>query len=64
MRKANMFTKENLKEAHKAISSMVHKIMKAQEHFAKGTSHHTLAKNRLKALRIASALITKLLRKK
>jgi hypothetical protein len=37
---------------------MIQKIRKAQGHFAKGTSQHTLAKNRLKALRIASALMT------
>jgi hypothetical protein len=60
----NNFTKENLKEALRAISSMAHKIKKAQEHFSKGTSQHTLAKNRLKALRIASALIKDSLKKK
>jgi hypothetical protein len=57
------FAEEDLKEALIAISSMIHKIRKAQEHFAKGTSQHTLAKNRLKALRIASTLITKSLKK-
>jgi hypothetical protein len=52
-------SKEDFREALKAISSMIHKIAKAQEHFAKGTPQHTLAKNRLKALRIASSLIRK-----
>lgn len=50
---------EDLEGALKAISSMIHKIEKAQGHFAPGTSQHALAENRLKALRIASALITK-----
>ncbi len=53
----NRFTKEDLGEGLRAISSMIEKISKAQGHFAKGTSQHTLAKNRLKALRIASALM-------
>ncbi len=57
------FSKEDLDDALRVISSMTHKIKKAQEHFARGTSQHTLAKNRLKALRIASALITQSLRK-
>lgn len=64
MRKTNKdFPKEDLKDALAAILSMIHKIKKAQEHFARGTSQHTLAKNRLKALRIASALIKQSLRK-
>jgi hypothetical protein len=64
MRKTNNdFPKEDLEDAFEAISSMIHKIRKAQEHFARGTSQHTLSKNRLKALRIASALIKQSLRK-
>lgn len=36
---------------------MIHKIDKVKGHFEQGTLQHTLAKNRLKALRIATALI-------
>jgi hypothetical protein len=55
-------TAEELAAARRTIRSMIDKIAKAQEHFARGTPQHTLARNRLKALRIASALITKSLR--
>jgi hypothetical protein len=53
------FIKEDLEEALRTISSIIHKIEKAKEHFTQGTSQWTLAKNRLKALKIASVLITK-----
>jgi hypothetical protein len=52
------FTKEDLEEALRAITSMTSKIEKAQAHFNPGTSQHTLAKNRLKALRLAAAFMT------
>lgn len=57
---AKIFKPEDLTDALRTIASMIHKIKKAQGHFAKGTSHHTLAKNRLKALRIATTLIKNL----
>ncbi len=57
------YTKEELQEALRAISSVIQKIEKAQKHFAKGTPQRTLAKNRLKTFRIASVLIKELLRK-
>ncbi len=53
------FAKVDLKEALRAISSMIQKIEKARGHFARGTPQRTLAENRLKALRIASELINK-----
>jgi hypothetical protein len=53
------FTKEGLEEALRAITSMISKIEKAQTHFNPGTSQHTLAKNRLKALRMASRFLAK-----
>ena len=53
------FTKEDLKEAHRAIASLISKCKKAQEKLPQGTSQHTLLKNRIKALQIASILITK-----
>lgn len=44
------YTKEELTEALRAVSSVIHKCEKAQEKFPGGTSHHTLLKNRLKAV--------------
>jgi hypothetical protein len=55
----NDFTKEDMDEALRAITSMISKTEKAEEKFAQGTSQHTLQKNRLKALNIASSLISK-----
>ena len=51
------FTKDELTEALRAVVSVIHKCEKAQEKFPGGTSHHTLLKNRLKAMYIAKALI-------
>lgn len=53
------FTKKDMEEALRAIASMINRTEKSQEKFAQGTSHHTLQKNRLKALHIASSLISK-----
>jgi len=53
------YTKEELKEALRAISSLISKCEKAQDKLALGTSQWTLLINRLKALRISSSLITK-----
>ncbi len=44
-------------EALRSIAKMIERSEKAQEKFAPGTSQHTLGKNRIKALYIASALI-------
>ena len=52
------FTKKDMEEALLAISSMISRTEKAKEKFAQGTSQHTLQKNRLKALNIASSLIS------
>jgi hypothetical protein len=52
------FTHNDLKEALRAFASMISKTEKAQAKFSSGTSQHTLQRNRLKALRIAEALIT------
>jgi hypothetical protein len=51
------YTKEDLEEALRTITSVVSKIEKAKAHFAEKTPQHTLAKNRLKAFKIASELI-------
>lgn len=54
---------EELTEALRAINSIIHKCEKAQEKFPEGNSHHTLLKNRLKAMYISKALITEALSK-
>jgi hypothetical protein len=51
------YTKEELTEALRAITSVIHKCEKAQEKFPGGNAHHTLLKNRLKAMYISKALI-------
>jgi len=55
------YTKEELEEALRAISSLISKCEKAQEKLTQGTSQWALLKNRIKALRLASTLITKAL---
>lgn len=51
------YTREELEEAIKAISSTVGKIEKVREKDTLGTSQRTLIERRLKALKIASELI-------
>lgn len=51
------FTKIELTEALRAIDSIIHKCEKAQEKFPEGNSHHTLLRNRIKAVYISKALI-------
>ncbi len=51
------YTKEELTAALCAVTSIIHKCEKVQEKFPGGTSHHTLLKNRLKAMYISKALI-------
>lgn len=53
------FTKNDMEEALRTINSMIGRAEKAQKKFTQGTSHYTLQKNRIKALYIASSLITK-----
>ena len=55
------FTKEDLNEALHAIASMIYKCEKVQEKPTLGASQQTLLKNRIKALKIASSLITEAL---
>lgn len=52
------FTSDDLREALGAIASMIGKTEKVRAKFSSGTSHRTLQQNRLKALRIAEAMIT------
>lgn len=51
------FTKEELEEALRAISSTIGKCEKVQPKLKEGTSQHTLLARRIKALHIAAALI-------
>ena len=51
------FERESLLDALRAINSMICRSEKAREMFPPGTSQHTLLKNRIKALRIASELV-------
>ena len=55
------FTKEELEEALRAIASTISKCEKVQPKLKQGTSQHTLLIRRIKALHIASSLITKAL---
>ena len=57
------YTTEELTEALRAIDSVIHKCEKAQEKFPEGNSHHTLLRNRLKAMYISKALIGEALSK-
>lgn len=53
------FTKEELEDALRAISSTISKCEKVQPKLKLGTSSHTLLIRRIKALSIASDLIKK-----
>jgi hypothetical protein len=53
------FSKEELEEALRAIISTISKCEKAQMKLREGTPQFSLTHNRIKALRIASSLITK-----
>lgn len=57
------YTTEELTEALRAINSIINKCEKAQEKFSEGSPHHTLLRNRLKAMYISEALITEALSK-
>lgn len=59
----NNFTKQDLEEALRTITSLIIKCEKSQEKITHRTSQRTLLKNRLKALYIASSLITQKLDK-
>ncbi|AJH00548.1 hypothetical protein LF65_04000 [Clostridium beijerinckii] len=52
------YTREELVDALKVVSSTINNCEKAQLKFSEGTSQHTLLKNRLKALYVSKALIT------
>jgi hypothetical protein len=49
------FTANQLDDALRALASMINRAEEAQAKFSPGTSHHTLQRNRLDALRLAEA---------
>ena len=53
------FTREELKEALRAISSIIDKCEKALPKLRDGSPQHTLTARRIKALYIATALMTR-----
>jgi molybdopterin-binding protein len=52
------YTKKELLEALRPVTSIISKCEKAQLKFAEGTFHNTRFKNMIKAMTISSALIT------
>lgn len=52
------YTKEELIEALRPVSSVISKCEKAQLKFQEGTSHHTRFKNIIKTMYISKSLIT------
>lgn len=55
------YTKEDLKKAIAPLASLISKSEKAQEKFKEGSWQHTMLSKNLKALHIASPLLTKAL---
>ncbi|NMS88865.1 hypothetical protein HGQ85_02910 [Clostridioides difficile] len=53
----NDYTKEELMEALRVVSSSITNCEKIQPKFAEGTSQHSLLRNRIKALYISKSLI-------
>jgi len=53
------YSAPELAEALRAVTSLISKCAKVQKKLRPGTPQYTLTKNRLKAFRIASALIKK-----
>lgn len=51
------YTKDELQEALRPIASLINKSEKAQQKLASGTWQHTMLRDNIKALHIASALM-------
>lgn len=58
------YTKEELIEALRPVSSIISKCEKAQLKFAEGISHHTRFKNMIKAMCVSKSLIIDEIRKR
>jgi hypothetical protein len=54
----DQYSKEELMEALRPISSIISKCEKAQQKFSEGTSQHTRFKNMINAMAIAKLLIS------
>jgi len=54
----NKYTRKELAEALQIVYSIISRCEKTQPSFAEGTPHHTLLKNRIKAMYISKSLIT------
>ena len=54
---AGNFTQADFQEALRVFASMIRKTKNTQTKFSPGTSQHTLQRNRLKALRMAEAVV-------
>lgn len=52
------YTRQEVEQALKIVTSTIDKCEKSQIKFVEGTSQHTLLKNRIKALYISESLIT------
>lgn len=52
------YTKEELTEAQRPVSSIISKCEKAKQKFAEGTSYHTRFGNMIKAMVISKSLVT------
>ena len=57
------FSDEELREAYKAITSLISKCEKVQEKETLGASQRTLLVNRIRALHISATLITMAMKK-
>lgn len=61
---ADKYTKEELKEALRPVSSIISKCEKAQLKFDEGTAHHTRFKKMIKAMYISKLFIIEETRKR
>lgn len=55
---ADEYTKEELQEALRPVSSIISKCEKAQRKFVQGSAHHTRFQNMIKAMYVSKSLIT------
>jgi hypothetical protein len=55
--KMNNFTKEELEDSHRALSSLLHKCKKSQEKLSKDTWQWILMENNIRALQVALPII-------
>lgn len=53
----HLYTKEQLEQALKDVSSMIDKCHKIHHKFKEGTSQHTLLKNRVQAMNISRIVL-------